>query len=149
MECIRVQLGFFGMLIWDKEGRSGGLCLYWTTGADVQLLSCSKGHIDLIVTTHNNLSWRFTSLYGNPDSSLRTHTWDLMKHLGDCHSLPWLCGGELNEILFEYEKSDGGNRAPFLMQNFRECLDHCGLADLGYHGPHFTWYRGNNDTNLI
>ncbi|KAL5581072.1 hypothetical protein UlMin_013514 [Ulmus minor] len=96
MEHIRVQLGFSGMLIWEKEGRSGGLCLYWSTGADVQLLLCSKSHIDVI-----------------------------------------------------YEKSGGGDMAPFLMQNFRECLDHCGLADLGYRGPHFTWYRGNNDTNLI
>ncbi|KAL5570762.1 hypothetical protein UlMin_020359 [Ulmus minor] len=149
MEHIRVQLGFSGMLIWEKEGRSGGLCLCWSTSADVQLLSSSKGHIDVIVMTHNSLSWRFTGLYGNPDSSLRTHSWDLLKFLGDFHSLPWLCGGDLNEILFEYEKSGGGNKAPFLMQNFRECLDHCGLADLGYRGPHFTWYRGNNDSNLI
>ncbi|KAL5574982.1 hypothetical protein UlMin_016681 [Ulmus minor] len=133
MERIRVQLGFSGMLIWEKEGRSGGLCLYWSTGADVQLLLGSKGHIDVIVTTHNSL----------------THSWDLLKRLGDCHSLPWLCGGDLNEILFDYEKSGGGNRAPSLMQNFRECLDHCGLADLGYRGPHFTWYRGNNNSNLI
>ncbi|KAL5559710.1 hypothetical protein UlMin_035921 [Ulmus minor] len=120
MERIRVQLGFSGMLIWEKEGKSGGLCLYW-----------------------------FTGLYGNPDSSLRTHSWDLLKCLGDCHSLPWLCGGNLNEILFDFEKSGGGNRAPFLMQNFRECLNHCGLADLGYRGPYFTWYRGNNNSNLI
>ena len=28
LERIRVQLGFSGMLIWEKEGRSGGLCLY-------------------------------------------------------------------------------------------------------------------------
>ncbi|KAL5570907.1 hypothetical protein UlMin_020504 [Ulmus minor] len=149
MERIRVQLGFSGMLIWEKEGRSGGLCLFWSTGVDVQLLSGSKGHIDVIVTTHNSLSWRFTGLYGNPDSSLRTHSWDLLKHLGDCHSLPWLCGGDLNEILFYYEKSGGDNKSPSLMQNFRECLDHCGLADLGYRGPHFTWYRGNSNSNLI
>ncbi|KAL5557049.1 hypothetical protein UlMin_039285 [Ulmus minor] len=149
LERIRVQLGFSGMLIWEKEGRSGGLCLYWSTGVDVQLLSGSKGHIDVIVTTHNNLSWRFIRFYGNPDSSLRTHSWDLLKRLGDCHSLPWLCGGDLNEILSDYEKSGGGNKSPSLMQNFRECLDHCGLADLGYRGPHFTWYRGNSNSNLV
>ncbi|KAL5567823.1 hypothetical protein UlMin_024398 [Ulmus minor] len=149
MERIKVQLGFSGMLIWEKEGKSGGLCLYWSTGVDVQLLSGSKGHIDVIVTSHNSLSWRFTGFYGNPDSSLRTHSWDLLKRLGDCHSLPWLCGGDLNEILFDYEKSGGGSRSPSLMQNFRECLDHCGLADLGYRGPLFTWYRGNSNSNLI
>ena len=72
MERWRIKLGFTGMLIWEKEGRSGGLCLFWSDSITVQLLSGSKGHIDVKVTSPNSPGWRFTGLYGNPDTSLRS-----------------------------------------------------------------------------
>ena len=145
MERLRSKLGFSGMLTWDREGRSGGLCLLWLDSINVQLLSGSKGHIDVMVTTPNSTSWRFTGLYGNPDTSLRPQFWNLLKRLGDLSSLPWLCGGDLNEILFGHEKQGGTERANFLMSQFREATNYCGLADLGFRGPKFTWNRGNGD----
>ncbi|KAL5563396.1 hypothetical protein UlMin_033143 [Ulmus minor] len=115
MERLRSKLGYSGMLTWEREGRSGGLCLLWSDSITVQLLSGSKGHIDVMVTSLNSTCWRFTGLYGNPDTSLRSQFWNLMKRLGDSSSLPWLCRGDLNEILFGHEKQ----------------------------GPKFTWNRGN------
>ncbi|KAL5578353.1 hypothetical protein UlMin_020052 [Ulmus minor] len=125
MERWRIKLGFTGMLIWEKEGKSGGLCLFWSDTISVQLLSGSKGHIDVLVTSHNSPCWRFTGFYGNPDSSLRTHFWNLLKRLGDSSDFPWLCRGDMNEILFSHEKQD-----------------------LGFRGPKFTWCRGKA-TSLI
>ncbi|KAL5570726.1 hypothetical protein UlMin_020323 [Ulmus minor] len=145
MERLRSKLGFSGMLTWDREGRSRGLCLLWLDSINVQLLSGSKGHIDVMITTPNSTSWRFTGLYGNPDTSLRPQFWNLLKRLGDSSSLPWLCGGDLNEILFGHEKQGGAERANFLMNQFREAISYCGLADLGFRGPKFTWNRGNGD----
>ncbi|KAL5565008.1 hypothetical protein UlMin_028172 [Ulmus minor] len=72
-----------------------------------------------------------------------------MKWLGDSHSLPWLCGGDLNEILFDREKKGGGDRASYLLRNFREDIEYCNLTDLGFRGPKFTWCRGNNNSNFI
>ncbi|KAL5542093.1 hypothetical protein UlMin_009803 [Ulmus minor] len=66
-----------------------------------------------------------------------------MKRLGDSASLPWLCGGDLNEILFGHEKQGGAEKAQYLMSHFREAINYCGLADLGFRGPKFTWNRGN------
>ncbi|KAL5554075.1 hypothetical protein UlMin_041476 [Ulmus minor] len=143
MKRFRIKLGFSGMLLWEKEGRSGGLCLLWSDSVSVQLLSGSKGHIDVMVTSLNSICWRFTGLYGNPDTSLRPQFWNLMKRLGDSSSLPWLCGGDLNEILFGHEKQGGAERAHYLMSHFRETINYCGLADLGFRGPKFTWTRGN------
>lgn len=31
------------------------------------------------------------------------------------------------------------------MQQFRDALDDCGLMDLGYRGPKFTWFRRNGE----
>ncbi|KAL5548854.1 hypothetical protein UlMin_004085 [Ulmus minor] len=131
------------MLTWEREGRSGGLCLLWSDSISVQLLSGSKGHIDVMVTPLNSSSWRFTGLYGNPNTSLRSQFWNLIKRLGDSSSLPWLCGGDLNEILFGHEKQGGAERAQYLMSHFREAINYCGLADLGFRGPKFTWNRDN------
>ncbi|KAL5546632.1 hypothetical protein UlMin_006319 [Ulmus minor] len=143
MERLSSKLGYSGMLTWEREGRSGGLCFLWSDSITVQLLSGSKGHIDVMVTFLNSTCWRFTGLYGNPDTSLRPQFWDLMKRLGDSSSLPWLCGGDLNEILFGHEKQGGAERAQYLMSHFREAINHCGLADLGFRGPKFTWNRGH------
>ncbi|KAL5538919.1 hypothetical protein UlMin_042378 [Ulmus minor] len=143
---MRVKLRFSGMVTWEKEGRSGRICLLWTDSVDVHLLNGSKGHIDAIISSHNNLKWRFTEMYGNPDTTLRTHFWDLLKRLGDSQSLPWLCGGDMNEILFDHEKRGGGGRALYLIRNFREALEYCNLADLGFRGPKFTWCRGNSNS---
>ncbi|KAL5543298.1 hypothetical protein UlMin_011008 [Ulmus minor] len=143
MERWRVKLGYTGMLVWEREGRSGGLCLFWSDSITVQLLSGSKGHIDVKVTSPNSPGWRFTGLYGNPDTSLRSQFWNLLRRLGDSSSMPWLCGGDFNEILFGHEKQGGAERAQYLMNNFREAINYCGLADLGFRGPKFTWNRGN------
>ncbi|KAL5582280.1 hypothetical protein UlMin_014722 [Ulmus minor] len=143
MEHLRSKLEYSGMLTWEREGRSGRLCLLWSDSISVQLLSGSKGHIDVMVTSLNSTCWRFTGLYGNPDTSLRTQFWNLMKRLGDSSSMPWLCGGDLKEILFGHEKQGGAKRAQYLMSHFREAINYYGLADLGFRGPKFTWNRGN------
>ena len=88
MERVRSMLGYSGMLTWEREGRSGGLSLLWSDSVTVQLLSGSKGHIDVMVTALNSTCWRFTGLYGNPDTSLRTQFWNLLKRLGDSFSMP-------------------------------------------------------------
>ncbi|KAL5538413.1 hypothetical protein UlMin_043107 [Ulmus minor] len=141
MERLRIKLGYTGMLTWEIEGRSGGLCLFWSDNISVQLLSGSKGHIDVMVTSRNSTCWRFNGLYGNPDTSLRTQFWNLLKRLGDSSLMMWLCGGDLNEILFGHEKQGGAKRAQYLMSYFREALNYCGLADLGYRGPKFMWNK--------
>ncbi|KAL5549098.1 hypothetical protein UlMin_004329 [Ulmus minor] len=113
------------MLSWEREGRSSGLCLLWSDSICVQLLSGSKGYIDVMVTSHDSTCWCFIGLYGNPDTSLKTQSWNLLKRLGDSFSMPWLCGGDLNEILFGHEKQGGAERAQYLMNYFREAINYC------------------------
>ena len=46
---------------------------------------------------------------------------------------------DFNELLSSQDKL-GGN--PFNLRRvhlFKECLDSCGMVDLGFHGPSFTW----------
>ena len=39
MEVIQIKLGFDAKLVVDREGNSGGLCLFWKSNNDVSLVS--------------------------------------------------------------------------------------------------------------
>ena len=59
------------------------------------------------------------------------------------NNLPWLCCGDFNEILFNYEKEGGPPRVERCMEDFRKALEDCDLHDLGFTGDPFTW-RNNH-----
>jgi hypothetical protein len=47
--------------------------------------------------------------------------------------------GDLNDILYQFEKEGGRTRAVNCMQAFRDAIDDCNLTDMGYIGDKFTW----------
>ncbi|TXG57114.1 hypothetical protein EZV62_018427 [Acer yangbiense] len=60
MENVRVKLGFVSTLVVDSIERNGGLCLFWSSQVDINLFSFSQYHIDIQVSSHRDLLWRFT-----------------------------------------------------------------------------------------
>ena len=135
LEWIRVKLGFCGKLVVDCDGKKGGLCLLWDKSIDVSLLSYSRFHIDVHVSIPRGVSWRFTGMYGHPDSGQRQHSWNLLRRLHGMSSLPWLCVGDFNVVLESSEKEGGVPKSALAMSEFRSALDECGLQDLGFFGP--------------
>ena len=53
MEQLRIILGFASELVMHSNGRSGGLCLFWSSSVVVDLLSFSRFHIDVKILLHN------------------------------------------------------------------------------------------------
>ncbi|KAK2665817.1 hypothetical protein Ddye_004391 [Dipteronia dyeriana] len=98
MENLRVKLGFEAKLVVNREGNSGGLCLFWKVDVVISLLSYSRFHIDTSVESCNGKRWRLMGFYSHPNSTQRIHRWTLLRRLADC-----------------------------------------GLKDLGFVGPPFTW----------
>jgi hypothetical protein len=66
----------------------------------------------------------------------------LLKFLAQATPCPWLVVGDLNEITCLSEKSSRSVRLRALMDNFRDTLGECHLADLGFKGQLFTWTNG-------
>lgn len=66
-------------------------------------------------------------------------TWALLKSLSRRESLPWLVGGDFNEIMSANEKTRGVTRSEKQMDGFRESIAFCSLKDLHFIGPKFTW----------
>ncbi|KAL7153226.1 hypothetical protein ABFS83_04G152200 [Erythranthe nasuta] len=129
----------FGISV-DRVGLSGGLALLWQKDVKVELCNFSSNHIDAVVHDGpGSRAWRFTGIYGFPEQQRRNETWSLLRQLNAQSNLPWVIGGDFNEILFNSEKVGGLVRSPSSIEAFRAVLAECTLVDLGYVGSHFTW----------
>ena len=142
MKEIQNSIGFTQGLIVPSEGRSGGLALLWKPETFVNIRGYSKWFIDAEVVCGNvQGSWRFTGFYGQPDTSKREETWQILEAFGHSNVLPWLCIGDYNEILSNSEKLGGQLRPARQMDRFREIVDLCQFRDLGYTRARYTWSR--------
>ncbi|KAM7262330.1 hypothetical protein ACFE04_021407 [Oxalis oulophora] len=74
----------------------------WTDGVEVEVLSSSIGYIDVVV----DQAWRCTRFYGNPNMSLRVNSLRALSTLKAVSCLPWVVGGDFNEVLRRSEKKE-------------------------------------------
>ena len=63
--------------------------------------------------------------------------------------LPWLVIGDFNELTRMSEKKGGSSRPRQQMMRFVETIDYCGLKDMGFIGPCFTWLYQKKDGTQI
>lgn len=147
-EFVKRVLGFDNCFAVSSNGQSGGLALFWNNESSVNISSFSLGHIDTTVKS-NSGTWRFTRIYGNPESSKRRDSWELIKRLGQGAPLLWLIGEISTKSLTILKKRGRGTRNQRQMDEFNEMMDFCNLADLGFSGNIFTWRRGRKQGSWI
>ncbi|KAL0411507.1 UNVERIFIED_CONTAM: putative mitochondrial protein [Sesamum latifolium] len=149
IEVVKRRLNLFGVCV-NPAGRSGGLALLWQKSIEVQLQSFSRWHIDVSVKLEESSDWwRFSGIYGKPDTTKRVEFWNLLVRLHTQSVRPWLCAGNFNEILEHSEKEGGAIRAEWQIQNFRNCLAQYDLHDLGFRGPAFTWCNNQQEPYTV
>ncbi|XP_059454900.1 uncharacterized protein LOC132185097 [Corylus avellana] len=140
LEFLRVKLGYTGLFVVDPVGCSGGLALLWRTDVHLEIQNFSIRHINSIVKQEgSNNSWKLTSFYGHPDWTKRHESWALLRHLQNFSPELWLVIGDFNEIVSQAKKFGTVLTREGQMAAFREALQDCSLADLGYRGSLFTW----------
>ena len=61
-------------------------------------------HIDVTIEEKDVYKWRFTGIYGEPKMEKKEETWRLLRNLHHQEKLPWVCMGDFNEILYNFEK---------------------------------------------
>ncbi|KAF5464435.1 hypothetical protein F2P56_014510 [Juglans regia] len=100
----------------------------------------NESHISVIIDKWGDKKgWICTGFYGDPMTSKRHQSWELLPVLDPGGSNPWLYLGDFNEILHYGEKFRGGSRPLAQMEGFRTVLMECGLHHLGFKGDKFTW----------
>jgi exonuclease III len=140
MEMIRYKLGFNNMFVVDCVGRSGGMALFWGEEVTVTVKNFSQCHINGLVSIPGmDVQWLFTGFYGHPNPSKRYEAWALLEYLARQSTTPWVCIGDFNEVVDLSEIWGARGRARSQMTAFQNALENCGLADLGFSGPKFTW----------
>ncbi|KAJ8422351.1 hypothetical protein Cgig2_014892 [Carnegiea gigantea] len=145
MKTIKKTFRDFDGVMADARGHSGEVALFSKKGLDVSLMSISLNHVDPTVKNVGCLlEWRFTGIYGYPETHSKYKTCDLLKDLSKSSNLPWPVGGDINEIFLNFEKKGRPDKQQAVLDNFRDAFSACNLHDLGFSGYEITWWTNRD-----
>lgn len=133
MDRLKWSLGFKDGVAVDCVGKSGGFTLWCGDNVKVSVRPWCQNFIDGVMEIDGK-SFRITGFYGEPKTELRSKSWDALRYLRRKDNQPWLCVGDYNEALLQSKKFGGKAMSFSHMEDFRECLADCVLAELGFHG---------------
>ncbi|XP_075654591.1 uncharacterized protein LOC142624738 [Castanea sativa] len=148
-ERLRCRLKYDNLFIVPRKKLGGGLALLWNNDLNLHVRTFSPWHIDAVVNLGIDDAWRLMGFYRAPKAANREDSWSVLQHLASQFVLPWVFVGDFNEIVKVDEKSGGAVQSEKQMQDFCDCLDFCGLKDLGYSSLPFTWRNRRYDTGLV
>ena len=150
MEAIKRKLKDFDGVAIDSRGCSRGVAMLCRKGLDVQLLSISLLHIDVVIKDLGpSAEWCSTGLYGWPEHQHKTLTGNLIRDLHSHSHLPSLVGGDYNEIWFNYAKRGGPDKPHNTLDLFHETFSDRDLHDLDYSRYDFSWWNHRDDDQLV
>lgn len=137
------KIGFDISLRVEAQGFFGGIWFMWNSQVGKVFFINTIGQCITVAVEVDNNTFFCSGVYGSTLAQKREDLWD---HLRETSCLigdrPWVWLGDFNSYLHDDEKQGGAilnNRA---MKSFNLCVDDCGVSDLGFSGPKFTWSNG-------
>jgi hypothetical protein len=125
----------------DGKNWVGGLAMLWKEGIDVEVISFSNNHIDVLISMEEGEEkWRRTGIYGFPEAPLKYKTFNLIDNLVEANdNSRWLLMGDFNVIISQDEREGGSEVRNNILYGFRETLQNHNLSDLGFEADKYTW----------
>lgn len=112
----------------------------WKQGVDVELTSTSSNFVNMMVYSDPpNTPWLVSCVYGPTRWHLRDDFWHVLDSVASSFGGPWLCMGDFNCLLADWEKQGGLPVASSFLNPLQNLINSHGLIDLGFHGSPFTW----------
>lgn len=143
------KLPFDSHEIVEPVGFAGGIVVLWNS-SNVVFNTISKGsqsvHGFVQVTSKN--PFYLTAVYGNPKFRNRKVLWHDLIDFASHVNGPWSVIRDFNDITNENEKFGGRHPNRRKMEAYRDCMNRCGLIDIGFSGPKFIW-TNKRKTNPI
>uniref|UniRef100_A0A8R7V6I8 Exo_endo_phos domain-containing protein n=1 Tax=Triticum urartu TaxID=4572 RepID=A0A8R7V6I8_TRIUA len=95
---------------------------FWKKEVSVSLRDKNKNLIDVLIGNGANNIWRFTGLYGEPKWADKHLTWQRLRELKSVCDMSWAVIGDMNDIMFSFEKEGGNPRPGHFMAAFRDAV---------------------------
>ncbi|KAG5548219.1 hypothetical protein RHGRI_013800 [Rhododendron griersonianum] len=150
LETIRRSFKFDSSSYVEPVGLSGGLALWWNKDVELDVELSTKNFIHVVVTDKLlSKCWAATFVYGCPVRSGRALVWEKITQIAQTERLPWLCMGDFNQVLRAEDKLGGIMPSQNQLTAFHEMISECGLVDLEFKGPKFTWRNNRSEENFI
>ena len=73
----------------------------------------------------------------------------ILSDLKPLFDLPWLVGGDLNQVFYKEEEKGGPPKSQNGINSFRDAFVNNDIFDLGYKGHDFTWWNGVEDERPV
>jgi hypothetical protein len=123
-----------------SNGRLGGLWMLWSDEVCVSVKFSNHYMIlALVVNKTTNMDFALACIYGDPHHRDTRMIWDHVPNfINDNLGKPVVCLGDLNEILCD-EETTSFNVNQCRMRAINSYVKQCGLFDLGFSGPAYTW----------
>jgi hypothetical protein len=135
---LSLSIGFPEYKVVGAHGKAGGICMFWSTGMNVEVLEFDSRTIAITVRDEF-CSSSLVGFYGPPYQAKRHKAWSNLNALLQSITGPWMCFGDFNSVVEESEK-DGGIRGSSSTPSFlKDLLFDLEAVDLGYSGNQFTW----------
>lgn len=125
----------------DARGFSGGIwCLWRSSFISVSVISTSRYCVHLKMNPSSPSFWYISVIYASPNANNREEVWQEIRDFKDAYPGPWALAGDFNSIVSENERFGGAAYNNRSNNAFVECIEDCGLIDMGFSGPPFTWF---------
>jgi hypothetical protein len=137
---LNVRFNIHASFVVPSVGLSGGLWLMWSDEIHLDIKFSSRYYIlALAVHIPTNIEFLLACVYGDPHHGSTDMIWNqIADFVSNNLGKPMVCLGDLNNIMHEKE-SYGANVNHNRMRTFNNYVKQCGLFDLGFSGPAYTW----------
>ncbi|XP_019258738.1 PREDICTED: uncharacterized protein LOC109236955 [Nicotiana attenuata] len=129
---------------------NGKIWCFWNYLDHIEVLVNSEQHI-----THNmkenvaDSGTFITAVYAKCTTSEKRDLWDSIHNMNNTIDGPWCIGGDFNIIMDPTEKLGGNPHRAYRSLDFISTMESCGLMDIGFTGPRYTWCNNRRPSKRI
>ncbi|KAL5576410.1 hypothetical protein UlMin_018109 [Ulmus minor] len=149
MISILQNLYFLNHVYVPPVGLSGGLCVAWRDGLDMEPVTMNKHIISLLVfSTPGSAPWLLFAVYGPNSSMEKRFVWENIHHQMYCFSGAWLVIGDFNTIWNSGDRSSGTGM-DIGSRRMRSALNNLGMLLIPTSGSNFSWTNRRHGNRRI
>ncbi|OMO86542.1 reverse transcriptase [Corchorus capsularis] len=124
----------------DPVGFAGGIWLNWDDAVvHITVIISSAQILHVLVKPKDSEEFLLTVVYASPRVELRRSLWSHIENLARTINALWVVLGDFNDVSNAWEKMGGAVPSLARCNLFNGMITNCGLMDLGFSGPAFTW----------